>query len=92
MGTAWLVSVDAASGMGQRFADARAIAHEFIEEMQPNDLMDLMFFDDVQVVQRHEVEDVQAARRSWSTALNEFKSTVRRRTGETARSSRRSRR
>lgn len=50
VGTAWLVSVDASSGMGGRFGDARAIAHELIEEMQPNDLMDLMFFDDVQVV------------------------------------------
>ena len=50
VGTAWLVAVDAASGMGGRFNDARAIAHEIIESMQPNDLMDLMFFDDVQVV------------------------------------------
>ena len=50
VGTAWLVAVDASSGMGGRFGDARAIAHELIEAMQPNDLMDLMFFDDVQVV------------------------------------------
>src|SRR5579883_848965 len=43
VGTAWLVAVDAASSMGSRFGDARMIAHEFIEQMQPNDLMDLMF-------------------------------------------------
>jgi hypothetical protein len=51
VGTAWLVSVDASHGMGEtRFSDARAVAHEFIEAMGPNDLMDLMFFDDVTVI------------------------------------------
>ncbi|HEY8040266.1 MAG TPA: hypothetical protein VIF15_10760, partial [Polyangiaceae bacterium] len=30
VGTAWLVSIDASSGMGARFGDARAIAHELI--------------------------------------------------------------
>src|SRR5580658_3722761 len=50
VGTAWVIAIDSSSAMGSRFGDARAIAHEFIEEMQPNDLMDLMFFDDVQVV------------------------------------------
>ncbi len=34
VGTAWLVSVDASSGMGGRFGDARAIAHELIESMR----------------------------------------------------------
>lgn len=38
VGTAWLVAVDAASSMGSRFGDARTIAHEFIEQMQPGDL------------------------------------------------------
>jgi len=50
VGTAWLVAVDASAGMTGRFFDARAIAHEFVQSMQPNDLMDLMFFDDVQTV------------------------------------------
>jgi hypothetical protein len=74
VGTAWLLAVDAASGMGSRFADARAIAHEFIEEMQPNDLMDLMFFDDVQVVRDTKWKAFRQ-RAELGNALNEFKST-----------------
>lgn len=46
VGTAWLVALDASSGMGARYADARVVAEEFIRAMQPNDLMDLMIFDD----------------------------------------------
>jgi hypothetical protein len=73
VGTAWLVSVDAAAGMGQRFADARAIAHEIVAEMQPNDLLDLMFFDDVQVV-RDTKWKTYKQRADLVSALNEFKS------------------
>ena len=73
VGTAWLVAVDAASSMGSRFADARTIAHEFIEEMQPNDLMDLMFFDDVQVVKDTKWLTFKQ-RADLGNALNEFKS------------------
>ncbi len=46
VGTAWLIALDASSGMGARFADARIVADKFIEAMQPNDLIDLMIFDD----------------------------------------------
>jgi hypothetical protein len=46
VGTAWLVALDASSGMGARYADARVVAEEFVKAMQPNDLMDLMIFDD----------------------------------------------
>jgi hypothetical protein len=74
VGTAWLVAVDAASSMGTRFADGRAIAHEFIEQMQPNDLMDLMFFDDVQVVQDSKWKTFKQ-RADLGNMLNEVKST-----------------
>jgi hypothetical protein len=74
VGTAWLVSIDSSSSMGSRFGDARAIAHEFIEQMQPNDLMDLMFFDDVQVV-RDTGWKTYKQRTDLGNALNEFKST-----------------
>jgi hypothetical protein len=74
VGTAWLIAVDSASGMGSRFGDARTIAHEFIEEMQPNDLMDLMFFDDVQVVRDTKWKTFKQ-RADLGNALNEFKST-----------------
>ncbi len=73
VGTAWLVAVDAASSMGSRFGDARMIAHEFIEQMQPNDLMDLMFFDDVQVVKDTKWKTFKQ-RADLGNALNEFKS------------------
>jgi hypothetical protein len=73
VGTAWLVSVDAANSMGSRFGDARTIAHEFIEQMQPNDLMDLMFFDDVQVVKDTKWKTYKQ-RADLGNALNEFKS------------------
>jgi hypothetical protein len=74
VGTAWLVAVDSSSGMGARFADARAIAHELIEEMQPNDLMDLMFFDDVQTVQDTKWKTFKQ-RNDLANALNALKAT-----------------
>jgi len=75
VGTAWLVSVDASSGMGNRFGDARAIAHEIIGSMQPNDLMDLMFFDDVQIVKDTKWMTY-AQRTDLANTLNTFKSTM----------------
>lgn len=75
VGTAWLIAVDISSGMGGRFGDARAIAHEFIGEMRQNDLMDLMFFDDVQVVKdSHWVTYAQRA--TLANLLNDEKSTM----------------
>jgi hypothetical protein len=73
IGTAWLLSVDAAASMGSRFGDARTIAHEFIEEMQPNDLMDLMFFDDMQVVRDSKWKTFKQ-RADLGNMLNDFKS------------------
>ncbi|MCL2451220.1 MAG: hypothetical protein FWD17_19920, partial [Polyangiaceae bacterium] len=73
VGTAWLVAVDASSGMGARFGDARAIAHELIEQMQPNDLMDVMFFDDLQVVRDTHWKAFKQ-RAELANALNEVKS------------------
>ena len=46
VGTAWLIALDASSGMGARYADARIVATEFVNAMGPNDLIDLMVFDD----------------------------------------------
>jgi hypothetical protein len=75
VGTAWLVCVDASSAMGPRFLDAREIAHELIDEMRPNDLMDLMFFDDVQTV-RDSKWVTFAKRASLADALNALSSTM----------------
>ncbi len=74
VGTAWLIAIDSSSAMGSRFGDARAIAHEFIEQMQPNDLMDLMFFDDVQVVRDTKWKTFKQ-RAELGNALNDFKAT-----------------
>ncbi len=90
VGTAWLVSVDASSGMGGRFRDALVIAHEIIESMQPNDLMDLMFFDDVQVVSDTKWKTFKQ-RADLATALNSIASPKASARQATARSSRRSR-
>ena len=46
VGTAWLVAVDASASMGARYREAMQVAHQFIAAMGPNDLMDLMIFDD----------------------------------------------
>ncbi|WP_394826835.1 FHA domain-containing protein [Pendulispora albinea] len=51
VGTAWLLAVDASAGMGSRYQEAKAIAHQFIQTMGPNDLMALQIFDDRGVIQ-----------------------------------------
>jgi hypothetical protein len=50
VGTAWLILIDADSRMGPGFQDARALASRFVAMMGPNDIVNLMFFNDRQVV------------------------------------------
>ncbi|HKQ71678.1 MAG TPA: FHA domain-containing protein [Polyangiaceae bacterium] len=50
IGTAWLIVIDAASSMGSRFEDAKAVAGAFIGSLTTNDIVDVMFFNDRQVV------------------------------------------
>ena len=50
IGTAWLVLIDASSSMGPRFEDAKAVANAFIGAMTANDIVDVMYFNDKQVV------------------------------------------
>jgi len=75
IGTAWLVTLDASSGMGSRYGEARAVAREFIEAMQPNDLMNLMIFDDKQVV-RESHWSTYAQRNNLVKVLNDQASTM----------------
>ncbi len=49
VGTAWLVLVDADSRMGNVFDDAQELARQFVRTMGPNDIVNLMFFNDRQV-------------------------------------------
>jgi hypothetical protein len=46
VGTAWLVALDISNGMGSRYADAREVAYQFVASMRPNDIMNLILFDD----------------------------------------------
>lgn len=50
VGTAWLIVLDASNAMGARYTEAQKVAYEFIQSMQANDLIDLMIFDDRQVI------------------------------------------
>jgi hypothetical protein len=50
VGTAWLVLIDASSTMGARFEDAKTVAKAFIGSMTTNDIVDVMFFNDRQIV------------------------------------------
>ncbi|HEX2731756.1 MAG TPA: FHA domain-containing protein [Polyangiaceae bacterium] len=49
VGTAWLILVDADARMGASFADARTVAEQFVSLMGPNDIANVMFFNDRQV-------------------------------------------
>jgi hypothetical protein len=46
VGTAWLIALDASSGMGPRYGDAREVANQFISALGPNDIAKLIIFDD----------------------------------------------
>lgn len=51
VGTAWLILVDADQRMKSSFNDAKQVAEKFIQSMGPNDIVDVMFFNDRQVVE-----------------------------------------
>src|SRR5689334_7740661 len=50
VGTAWLILVDADKRMSRGFEDARQVAQQFVASLGPNDIVDIMFFNDRQVV------------------------------------------
>jgi hypothetical protein len=50
VGTAWLILIDADRRMGRNFDDARQLAQQFVASMGPNDIVNVMFFSDRQVV------------------------------------------
>jgi hypothetical protein len=49
VGTAWLILIDADNRMGASFDDARTLADTFVSSMGPNDIVNVMFFNDRQV-------------------------------------------
>lgn len=50
VGTSWLILVDADRRMGKSFEDAKQLAQQFVSSMGPNDIVNVMFFNDRQVV------------------------------------------
>jgi len=50
VGTAYLILLDAGSVMGSRLTDAQQIATEFVNKMGPNDIVNIIFFNDRTVV------------------------------------------
>jgi hypothetical protein len=74
VGTAWLVVLDAAAGMGSRYLEAREVANDFIRTMQPNDLMNIMIFDDQQVFKSSKGWKTYAQRTELANVLKEVSS------------------
>ena len=50
VGTAWLILIDADSRMSGGFDDAKQVAQRFVSSMAPGDIVNVMFFNDRQVV------------------------------------------
>jgi hypothetical protein len=74
VGTAWLILIDADKRMGANLSEARTLAQQFVATMGPNDIVDVMFFNDRQVVK--DTKWVSAAQKARATeALNTNKET-----------------
>ncbi|NLE85573.1 MAG: FHA domain-containing protein [Myxococcales bacterium] len=67
VGTAWLILIDADARMGSSFTDARELAKRFVESMGPNDTVNIMFFNDRQVVE--DSKWLPAAKKKNATAV-----------------------
>ncbi len=50
VGTSWLILVDADRRIAKSFEDAKQLAQQFVASMGPNDIVNIMFFSDRQVV------------------------------------------
>ncbi|AKT41960.1 FHA domain-containing protein [Chondromyces crocatus] len=73
VGTAWLILIDAASTMGARFDEAKAVANAFVNTMTPNDIVDVMFFNDRVVVEDSKwVNNKQQALQSISSVTRTY--------------------
>lgn len=66
VGTAWLILIDA-DARNKGLEDSKAVAQRFISSMGPHDLVDVMFFNDRQVVR--DSKWVSAAQRSKAAAF-----------------------
>ncbi len=60
VGTAWLLLVDAADSMRERFDESKAIARAFVNKMGPHDIVKVMFFNDLDVVKHSKWQNKKA--------------------------------
>ena len=67
VGTAWLILIDADRRMGKSFTDARQLAQQFVLSMGANDIVNVMFFNDRQVVK--DSKWVSAAQKARATSV-----------------------
>ncbi len=67
VGTAWLILIDADRRMGKSFTDARQLAQQFVASMGANDIVNVMFFNDRQIVK--DSKWVSAAQKARATSL-----------------------
>lgn len=54
VGTAWLVLIDAAASMGDRFDEAKGVATSIINTMGPNDIVKVSYFNDTPSITKSE--------------------------------------
>lgn len=69
VGTAWLILIDSDRRMSASFQDAKQLASRFVAAMGPNDIVNLMFFNDRQVVR--DSQWLPTAKQSQATRLIE---------------------
>ena len=50
VGTAWLILIDAAGSMSGRLTEAQRVANQFIASMSKNDIVNVMYFNDVSII------------------------------------------
>lgn len=54
VGTAWLILVDAAASMGDRFDEAKGVASTILNRMGPNDIVKISYFNDQPAIAKTE--------------------------------------
>ena len=67
VGTSWLILIDADRRMTKSFGDAKQLAQQFVASMGPNDIVNVMFFDERQVVK--DSKWLPAAQKAKATAF-----------------------
>ena len=67
VGTSWLILIDADKRMNKSFEDEKQLAQQFVATMGPNDIVNIMFFNDREVVK--DSKWLPAAQKAKATAF-----------------------